>query len=72
MKEKPDPAEALMAALENVTALVDAVAGYKAKAVDAGFSESAAEMMAVAFHGALMEQMAANEWAKVGGRRGSR
>lgn len=60
----PDEASAAMAgALMGLNAVfdsvVDAVTGHRAKLLEKGFSETAAEAMSVAYHAAVMQAIAA-------------
>jgi hypothetical protein len=46
--------EAWLNALDQAKQAIEAAAGYKQKAIDAGFSEEAAEQLAVDFHRTVM------------------
>lgn len=51
-------AETLAQLHAQLTPLIEAVAGHRAALETAGFSPTAAEAMAVAFHAALMQHIA--------------
>lgn len=46
--------ESLLDALDSAKQWIEAAAGYRQKAVDSGFSEEAAELMALEFHELLL------------------
>ncbi len=46
----PHPAEALIGFIDSIGQLVEAVAGYRKKCEEAGFSPTAAEAMSVELH----------------------
>lgn len=52
-----DSAEGLLNAGETMGRFVDLAAGHKARAINAGFDRGPAELMAVQFHGVLMERI---------------
>lgn len=51
---KPTIAESMHEVLEGMTGLLDAVDGYRAQCSQRGYSETAAEVMAMDFHRALV------------------
>lgn len=55
-EDLPEPTltDQLAAAADHLDALLSMVAGYRAKAVEAGFSEFSAEEMAVQVHAKLL------------------
>jgi hypothetical protein len=50
--------EGLMELLESTSSLIEMVAGYRENCVKNGFSETAAEKMAVAMHGLMLTKIA--------------
>jgi hypothetical protein len=52
--ESPSLAEGLMEMVDNLSAIVIACGGYRAKCEEAGFSSESAEGMAVALHTHLL------------------
>jgi len=50
--------EALATALDATRQLIETTAGYRAICIEQGFSETAAEMMAVAYHDLLIRHAA--------------
>lgn len=50
-------AAAALDVLESMGPIIDSAAGYREKCIAAGFNETAAEMMALQYHQALMLQI---------------
>jgi hypothetical protein len=50
--------EAMMEVLESASSLIEMVAGYRENCIKNGFSETAAEEMAVAMHGLMLTKIA--------------
>ena len=52
-----DFATAVLDVLESMSPIIEGAAGYREKCIAAGFNETAAEMMALQYHQALMMQI---------------
>ncbi len=59
--------EGMLTLQETYVACVESAAGYRARALAAGFSETAAEQMALAYHQLLIQQFAVASMKAAGG-----